>query len=276
MSFGVSYLHSWLICHGRVRGVDYLQSVILGIVEGLTEFLPVSSTGHLELARHLMGLDASAFSKSFEIFIQLGAILAVVVLYGKRLAKDLEVWKRIIAAFVPTGLIGLLLYKVIKNSLLGNIHLVVAMLVGVGLLLVFADRVTKGRERYQDVDQMPLSKAFLVGLIQAVSVVPGVSRSGASILGGMFLGLSAKAAAEFSFLLAVPTMLATSGFELFKNGTGFSGGEWGLLAVGFMVSFVVAMASIRFMIGLLPRYGFMPFGIYRVAAGLIYALVFLR
>jgi len=269
-------LHAGFTLHGILVGVTLFDTIILGIVEGLTEFLPVSSTGHMNLARYLLGIDAAdTFANAFEVIIQLGAILAVVVLYWPRLVRDLEAWKRIIAAFIPTGLIAFALRRAIETYQ-SNVTITVVMTVGVGIILVLADRLTVGRARYSDINQVPLGTAALIGLVQAFSVIPGTSRSGASILGGMFLGLNRMAAAEFSFLLAIPTMIAASGYKFATGSSAFTSQEWGLLAIGFVISFVIAIVSIRFMLSLLPRYGFAPFGWYRIALGLLYAAFFLR
>ena len=253
-----------------------LDAVMLGLVEGLTEFLPVSSTGHLILVTHLLGLEGGDFVKSFTIVIQLGAILAVIVIYGKRLVGNAAIWRRVVLGFVPTGIVGFMLYPLVRTYLIGNDLVVVIALVGVGLLLIAADRYLTGRETFEEVEDIPLTRALVVGVFQAVAVVPGVSRSGSTIVGGMLAGLSRRAAAEFSFMLAVPTMLAASGYDLLRSGAAFSSEHWGLLAVGFVTAFIVAILSIRFMLSLLSRYGFLPFGLYRVAIGGIYALVFLR
>lgn len=256
--------------------MNIFDTVVLGIVEGLTEFLPVSSTGHMNLARHLLGIDPSnEFANSFEVIIQLGAILAIVVLYWPRLVRDTEAWKRIIVAFIPTGAIAFLLRHQIDRWI-SSVPLTVLMLVLVGVVLIVADRLSAGQARYKDINEVPLGRAAGIGVIQALSVIPGTSRSGASILGGMFLGMERTAAAEFSFLLAIPTMIAASGYKFATGTHAFSAGEWGLLGLGFMISFAVAIASVRFMLGLLPRYGFAPFGWYRVILGILYAAFFLR
>jgi len=256
--------------------VNVFDAIILAIVEGLTEFLPVSSTGHMNLARHLLGIDPSnEFANSFEVIIQLGAILAIVVLYWPRLTRDLEAWKRIIVAFIPTGAIAFALRHQIDRWI-SSVPLTVLMLVLVGLVLIVSDRLTAGKARFKDINEVPLTTAAGIGTIQALSIVPGTSRSGASILGGMFLGLERTAAAEFSFLLAVPTMVAATGYKLVSGTHSFSSQEWGLLALGFLIAFVIAIFSVRFMLSLLPRYGFAPFGWYRVGLGLLYAVFFLR
>lgn len=259
--------------------VSVWEAVLLGVVEGLTEYLPISSTGHLTLLAHALGLDLEGdpFLKSFVIAIQLGAILAVLLLYWRRFLRDLEAWKRILAAFLPTALVGFLLYRLIKEVILGKDWIVVLALFLVGLLLLHADRALAGRARYSDLDELPLKDAFLVGVFQSLAaVVPGTSRSGITILGGLLVGLERKAAAEMSFLLAVPTMLAATGYDLLKSAHAFPKEGGGLLAVGFSFAFLTALLSVRLMLRLVERLGFAPFAYYRMALALVYALVFMR
>ncbi len=258
--------------------MTFWEALVLGVLEGLTEFLPVSSTGHLTLAAHLMGLDIEndPFIKSFVVVIQLGAILAVLALYFKRFLRDGKVWKRILVAFIPTGILGFLLADLIENVFLGNDLIVVVNLVGVGLLLLFVDRWLEGHKRYDDVNQVPLLQAVWIGFFQALAMVPGVSRSGATIVGGMALGMSRKAAAEFSFILAVPTMLSATSFSLLRNLEEFRADSWGLLGAGFLTAFVVALLTVRWLLGFVSRNSFVPFAIYRIFIGLVYAAFFLR
>ncbi|MDX2004319.1 MAG: undecaprenyl-diphosphate phosphatase [Meiothermus sp.] len=258
-------------------GVTVLDAFILGVVEGLTEFLPVSSTGHQVLVGHLLGLDVEndPFIKSFIVIIQLGAILAVMTLYLQRFLRDFEVWKRVIVAFIPTGILGLLLTDFLEG-LLGSDLVVVINLIGVGVLLLFIDRLMAGRQKYDDINQVPLFQSGAIGLFQSIAMVPGVSRSAATIIGGMFLGLSRRAAAEFSFILAVPTMLVASGYSIVRRPEQFEGANWGLIAVGFVTAFVVALVSVRWMLDFVSKNTFVPFGIYRIVVGVVYAAFFLR
>ena len=251
------------------------DAVILGIVEGLTEFLPVSSTGHLILTAHILGLRHDEFLKSFEIAIQLGAILAVLILYANRLARDREVWKRIAVAFVPTATVGFVLYKVIKGYFLGNDLLVVVNLFIGGIIFLFIDRLTQPLNRYSDIDELSLKRSALIGLFQALAVMPGVSRSGATIIGGMILGLGRKGSAEFSFLLAVPTMFSATAYDLYRSGGNFASDQWSLLAIGFLTAFVTALLTVKAFLWFLQRHGFALFGVYRIAVAVIYGLVFL-
>ena len=255
--------------------MELKEALILGVVEGLTEFLPVSSTGHLILTAHILGIPHDEFTKSFEIAIQLGSILAVILIYFERFVKDLETWKRVILAFIPTGLIGFALYKVIKGFLIGNDLIVVINLFLGGILLILADRYCDRFCYLKDIDKLPLKKAPLIGLFQALAVVPGVSRSGATIVGGMLMGLSRKSAAEFSFILAVPTMLAATGYDLLKTGGRFEGAQWELLGVGFLTAFLTAMLTVKLFLKFLNSHGFTIFGIYRMVVALLYAATFL-
>ena len=251
------------------------QAVILGIVEGLTEFLPVSSTGHLILVAHILGIKHTEFVKSFEIAIQLGAILAVVFLYFERLIKDLETWKRIIIAFIPTGVLGFSLYKLIKGYLIGNDLVVVISLIIGGIFLILLDKTLGERAPLHDIDELPYWKAFLIGVFQSLAMIPGVSRSGATIIGGMFVGLDRKASAEFAFLLAVPTMLTATTYDLLKSGGSFSTENWQVLGIGFITSFITAVVVIKLFINYLKNHGLCVFGIYRIVVAGIYAYFFI-
>jgi undecaprenyl-diphosphatase len=249
------------------------QSFILGVVEGITEFLPISSTGHLILTSWLLGLSRTEFQKSFEIAIQLGAIGAVIVLYWRRFL-DIEMLKKIAIAFLPTGIIGLALYRVVKTYLLGSEEIVIwALGLGGVALIVFELLHREEKNAVQEVTAIPYSKAFLVGLFQSISIIPGVSRAGATILGGLFVGLTRPVIVEFSFLLAVPTMLAATGYDLLKNASAFSSEDTLNLAVGFVTSFIIALISIKWLIGYVQTRNFIPFGIYRILVAVVLGFV---
>ena len=250
-----------------------LQSIILGVVEGITEFLPISSTGHLILASRLLGLAQTDFQKSFEIAIQLGAIASVIVLYWRQFLVP-AVLGRVLAAFVPTGLIGFALYHVVKTYLFGS-DTVVLWALGLGgvVLIVFELLHQEGEDAVGDVASISYSKAVLIGLFQSLSIVPGVSRAGATIVGGLILGLSRSAIVEFSFLLAVPTMLAATFYDLLKNASSFMPQQFGVLAAGFISSFFVALLSIKFLLAFVRTRTFIPFGIYRIAIALAFAFL---
>jgi undecaprenyl-diphosphatase len=253
---------------------DILTIILLGIVEGVTEFLPVSSTGHLILAGALLGYDENHW-KVFNVVIQLGAILAVVALYWRTflavlaglVSREAGAWRfvrNVIVAFIPSAILGLLLHKQIE-AMLGSPLIVSIALIAGGLAILAIDRgQMRGTER--GVADISLGKALGVGLIQCVSMIPGVSRSGATILGALALGVERRTAAEFSFFLAIPTMLGATTLELAKNHDDL-GVSFGAIALGFVVSFVVALVVIRWFIGIVSRRGFAPFAWYRIAVG---------
>jgi undecaprenyl-diphosphatase len=250
-----------------------LQSIILGVVEGFTEFLPISSTGHLILASRLLGLAQTEFQKSFEISIQLGAILSVIVLYWRKFL-ELPVLTRVITAFIPTGIIGFALYKVVKTYLFGSDTIVLwALGLGGVALIVFELLHREGDDAVTDVEAIPYSKCALIGLFQSISMIPGVSRAGATIVGGLILGLSRSTIVEFSFLLAVPTMLAATLYDLYKNAATFAPQEFGVLAAGFISSFLVALLGIKFLLAYVRTNTFIPFGIYRIVVALAFAFL---
>jgi undecaprenyl-diphosphatase len=254
--------------------LDTFHAIILGIVEGVTEFLPISSTAHLILASRALGLADSEFLKSFEIIIQLGAILSVVVLYWNRFL-NLEVLKKLAVAVFPTGVIGLTVYKAIKGYLLGNVSVVLITLLVGGVALIMFERFQQRDDRDVDFAEITYKKAFLIGLFQAIAVIPGVSRSAATIVGGSLLGVSKRTIVEFSFMLAVPTMLAASGLELLKNRSALDG-HVAVLGVGFVVSFVTAILAIKSFLGYIKKRDFSIFGWYRIVLALVFYLAFLR
>lgn len=241
-----------------------IQAALLGLVEGLTEFLPVSSTAHLIITARLLGLAQTEFVKSFEIIIQLGAIAAVLAVYWRSLL-DFEILKRLAAAFVPTGIVGLLAYKLIKQYLLADIGLIIATLALGGLLIVLFERWHQEKaDAITDIRRMSYRQCLAIGVFQSLAVVPGVSRSAATIIGGLLLGLSRKTIVEFSFLLAVPTMLAATGLDLIKNASAFSASDTAVLAVGFVVSLLTALVAIKWLLAFVRRRRFTIFGAYRI------------
>jgi undecaprenyl-diphosphatase len=245
--------------------MDLVQTLILSIVEGITEFLPISSTGHLMLTARALGLTQTNFLKTFEITIQFGAVLSVVVLYWRQLLVDFQVLKRVIAAFIPTAILGLIFYKLIKNYLLVSYDVVLWSLLLGGLALIAFELLHKEKEdAIEELADISYKTSFLIGLFQAVAMVPGVSRSAATIVGGLVLGLKRKTIVEFSFLLAVPTMLAATGLDLLKNASGFSVDQMSCLSVGFVLSFVSALIGVKFLLRFIKNHTFIPFGIYRV------------
>jgi undecaprenyl-diphosphatase len=250
--------------------LDLLSAVILAVVEGITEFLPVSSTGHVILAATILNVAETPFVKSFELALEFGSILAVVVLYW-RLFLDFEILKRLIVAFVPTGIVGVLIYPFFKNVLLGNDQVVLwALLLG-GMFIVLFEWRYKQRAEIEDIAKIPYVHCFIIGVFQSISVIPGVSRSAPTIMGGLALGMRRETVVLFSFLLAVPTMVAASGYDLLLSYNQFSSGQINVLLVGFVASFLVALPAIKLFLGYVRKHSFIPFGIYRI---LLVALFF--
>ncbi|MDD5128951.1 MAG: undecaprenyl-diphosphate phosphatase [Candidatus Omnitrophica bacterium] len=254
--------------------MQLLHVLIFGIVEGVTEFLPISSTGHLILTAKLFQISQTEFIKSFEIVIQLGAILSVVVLYRDRFIKSWEIWKRLLVAFMPTVLIGALLYKTLKQYLLGNNEVVLWSLFIGGLFLIIFELFHKEeKDAIEELSGVSYSQALVIGLFQSVAMIPGVSRSAATIIGGLVVGLKRKNIVEFSFLLAVPTMLAATAFDLLKSSQVFKSEQFVSLGIGFVISFLVATASIKFLLAFIKRHSFISFGVYRMIVALLFWLV---
>ena len=244
-----------------------LESIFLGALEGMTEFLPVSSTGHLILVSTLLGLDQTEAHKSYEIAIQLGSILAVLFYYTKRVFSSKDLWLKIGVAFIPTGLAGLFLYSTIK-SLFSPVTVVYMLIIG-GIIMIALELLRK-EDTGVEIESVSYKQAVMIGIAQSFAMVPGTSRSAATIIGGLLSGLSRKAAVEFSFILAVPTMLIATGYDLYKNADHFVVDDWSLLAVGFVSAFVFAMLAIRFFLAFVSRFDFIPFGVYRIIIGVLF------
>lgn len=271
--------------------LEMLKAVIYGIVEGITEWLPISSTGHLILLEQWLPLDASdAFMEMFDVVIQLGAILAVIVLFFHKLnpfssKKDsLEkkqtwsLWFKVVVAVIPSGVLGILLDDWMDAHLYNYVVVAIALIVyGVAFILVERQNVHR-QARITDVNQLTYKTAFMVGMFQVLSLIPGTSRSGATILGAILLGLSRTAGAEFSFFLAIPTMLGASGLKVLKfflDGEVMAGNEWGCLLIASAVAFVVSLLAIRGLMDYVKRHSFSAFGVYRIVLGAAVLLYFL-
>jgi undecaprenyl-diphosphatase len=254
--------------------MELWQAILLGIVEGLTEFLPVSSTGHLIIVSTYLGISQNEFQKTFEVVIQLGSILAVVFVFYKRLFSDMELWKRLIAAFIPTGVLGFLLYKFIKGYLF-NPYVVATMLILGGIVFIVIEKwyLKKHPPKVKDEDQIPYWKAVLIGFFQSLAMIPGTSRSGATIIGGLLLGLDRKTAAEFSFMLAVPTMFVASGYDIFKHYREMDFSHFELLAAGFISAFITAYIVVIWFLDFIKKHTFVPFGIYRIIFGALFLVL---
>lgn len=248
--------------------MSIFEVIILAIVEGITEFLPISSTGHMIIVSTLLGIQNDPFVKVFEVCIQLGAILAVVVLYFKRFFKDLNFYYKLFVAFLPTGILGLLLKKRI-DQLLENVEVVALSLLLGGIVLLFVDRLFSSDEK-DDKTEVDYKTAFWIGLIQSISMIPGVSRSASTIIGGLAQKLTRKTAAEFSFFLAVPTMFAATGKSLLDERELLmaSMDKLWLLLLGNAIAFVVAYLAMNSFVNYLNKNGFRVFGIYRIILGL--------
>lgn len=257
-----------------------IHAIILGLIEGITEFLPISSTGHMILASSALRITSTDFVKSFEIIIQLGAILAVLLLYWKKLLGNAKIFKRVAVAFIPTAIIGLVFYSFVKKYLLGNVSVVLwSLALGGALLIVFELLRRKDMPELGDkgngvreLEAITYKQALIIGVFQSVAIIPGVSRSAATIVGGLLLGISRRTIVEFSFMLAIPTMAAATGLDLIKGGHSFTAHETGLLVIGFVTAFVSAFFAVKFLLRFLKNHTFIPFGVYRIIIALAFLL----
>jgi len=250
--------------------MSLFQAIILAIIEGLTEFLPVSSTGHMILAQSFMRIPNDEFVKTFEIVIQLGAILAVLVLYIKRFFVSINIYLKLFVAFLPTGVAGVLAYKIIKQYLFNPFIVSFSLIIG-GVVLILLDAWSGRKQaKYKDIEDINYGGALKIGAIQCVSMIPGVSRAAATIFGGIFAGFDRKQAAEFSFLLAIPTMCAASAKDLWESKELITSENMLLLLVGSAVAFVVAAIAVKAFVAFLTRYGFKYFGYYRILLGILF------
>ena len=253
--------------------MNELQAIIISIVEGLTEFLPVSSTAHMKFANPMVGVSSNAFTEMFEVVIQLAAILAVVVLYFKKFVnvKSPNFYLKLVIAVIPSLVFGYLLKSHI-DSALGNLVFIACVMIGGGLILLFVDDWFKNPKIHKE-EEIKNVTAFNIGVFQVLSILlPGLSRSAATIIGGMSQKLSRETAAEFSFFLAVPTMFAASaksGYDAYKlDNNVFAGNNLTLLLIGSAVAFIVSIFAMKFFVGIVKKYGFRPFGVYRILAGI--------
>ncbi|MBK9103660.1 MAG: undecaprenyl-diphosphate phosphatase [Saprospiraceae bacterium] len=249
-----------------------IQAIIIAIIEGITEFLPISSTGHMILASTVMGINEDAFVKTFEISIQLGAIMAIVMMYFKRFLQGLTIYFKLAVAFLPTAIIGFLAYDFIKMYLFNPIVVATSLIVG-GIILILIDKKVVAQESKTDVlENIDYKHAFFIGLIQCFAMIPGVSRAAATIIGGVFNGLDKKQATEFSFLLAVPTMFAATGYDLLKTPIVFSKNEFILLGMGLIIAFITAWLAVKVFLKIVEQYGFKHFGYYRIIIGIVFLI----
>ncbi|MDM7985827.1 MAG: undecaprenyl-diphosphate phosphatase [Smithella sp.] len=255
--------------------MDIFQTIILAIIEGITEFLPVSSTGHMILASSFMKIQNDSFVKTFEITIQLGAIGAIIMLYYKRFLRGFNIYTKLGIAFLPTAIAGFLLYQIIKDYLFNPWIVSISLILG-GIILILIDKyVVAKKTKYMDLENISYKHSFLIGVAQCFSMIPGVSRAAATIIGGVFNGLDKKQATEFSFLLAVPTMFAATGYDLLKTDAAISANELNFLGIGFVVAFASAWIAVKLFLKIVENYGFQYFGYYRILLGVFFILYML-
>ena len=249
--------------------MNIFDSVILGIVQGFTEFLPISSTGHLIVTSKFLGIDQTAVTKAYEVIIQFAAILAVVLNYKDKFTlKKIELWKKITLAFIPIGVVGFLFAKQIKT--LFSVEVVSIMFIMGGIIFLIVEKYYKRKEHFiNDIEDVTYKQAFYIGLSQIFALIPGTSRAGSTIVGAILVGLNRRASAEFSFLLALPVMCAATGYDLVKHYNDFTNMNLLVLGIGFVTSFIVAYITIKLFLKFLENFTFVFFGIYRIILGLI-------
>ena len=247
--------------------MDILHSVILGLVEGATEFLPISSTGHMIVVSQWLGMEQTEGNKAFEVIIQLAAILAVVANYKERFTfKHTRLWCQVFVAFLPVAVVGFLLRHQIKE--LFSVSVVATMFIVGGVIFLITEKVIKGKKAsVEQLENLSFKQALWIGLAQVFALIPGTSRAGSTIVGALFAGLSRKASAEFSFLLALPVMMAASGYDLLSNYKAFSGEQLLPLLVGFVVAFASAFVAMKLFMAFLDKFTFVAFGWYRIVFG---------
>ena len=251
------------------------DSIILGVIEGFTEFLPISSTGHLIVASEFLGIDQTSVTKAYEVIIQFAAILAVVLNYKEKFTlKKIELWKKLLVAFIPIGAVGFVFSHQIKE--LFSLDVVATMFIIGGLVFLLVEKfyIPNEEKLIDDVEKVSMKQALLIGIAQVFALVPGTSRAGSSIIGALLVGLSRKASAEFSFLLAFPVMCAVTGYDLLKHYHEFSDANLVVLLVGFVVAFLVAYITIKLFLKFLEKFTFVAFGVYRILFGIFLLLFF--
>ena len=255
--------------------MDIFDSILLGIIEGFTEFLPISSTGHLIVASHFLGIDQTAVTKAYEVIIQFAAILAVFFNYkDKFTVKKIDLWTKVFLAFVPIGAVGFVFSHQIKELFSINIVAIMFIVGGVIFLIVEKFFIKEEKQLIDDVEQVTIKQSLVIGFAQIFALVPGTSRAGSTIIGALLVGLTRKASAEFSFLLAFPVMSAVTAYDLLKHYKEFSDANLLTLAIGFVVSFIVAFITIKLFMKFLEKFTFVAFGIYRIIFGVILLIIF--
>jgi undecaprenyl-diphosphatase len=249
--------------------LDIFQAIIIGIIEGFTEFLPISSTGHMIVASKFLGVSQDALTKAYEVIIQFAAIMAVMLIYREKVSfKKIDLWQKLFVAFLPLAVIGFIFKDHIK--MLFTVEVVASMFIIGGILFLILEYFYEEKEWHiSDVEQVSYKQALWVGIAQIFSLIPGTSRAGATIAGGLLVGLDRKASAEFSFLLAIPVMAAVTGYDLLKHYQDFADANWGAFVVGFITAFIVAYLTIKLFLAFIQRFTFVAFGVYRIIFGVI-------
>jgi undecaprenyl-diphosphatase len=249
--------------------LDIFQAIIIGIIEGFTEFLPISSTGHMIVASKFLGVSQDSLTKAYEVIIQFAAILAVMLIYKEKMTfKKIDLWQKLFVAFLPLAIVGFIFKDWIKA--LFTVDIVAWMFIIGGLVFLVVEYFYEEKEFHvNDVEKASYKQALWVGIAQIFSLIPGTSRAGATIIGGLLAGLDRKSSAEFSFLLAIPVMAAVTGYDLFKHYQDFADANWGAFLAGFITAFIVAYLTIKLFLAFLQRFTFVAFGIYRIIFGVL-------
>jgi undecaprenyl-diphosphatase len=253
--------------------LDIFQAIIIGIIEGFTEFLPISSTGHMIVASKFLGVSENALTKAYQVIIQFAAILAVMLIYREKITfKKIDLWIKLLVAFLPLAIIGFIFKDQIKT--LFNVETVAWMFIIGGIVFLVVEYFYVEKEFHvSDVEKVSYKQALWVGLAQVFSLIPGTSRAGATIIGGLLAHLDRKTSTEFSFLLAIPVMAAVTGYDLLKHYQDFADANWGAFIIGFVTAFVVAYLTIKLFLAFIQRFTFVAFGIYRIIFGVILLMV---
>ncbi len=249
--------------------MDIFQAIIIGIIEGFTEFLPISSTGHMIVASEFLGVSQNSLTKAYEVIIQFAAILAVMLIYKEKITfKKIDLWQKLFIAFLPLAVVGFIFKDQIKA--LFTVEIVAWMFIIGGLVFLVVEYFYEEKEFHvSDVEKVSYKQALWVGIAQIFSLIPGTSRAGATIIGGLLVGLDRKTSAEFSFLLAIPVMAAVTGYDLLKHYQDFADANWGAFIIGFVTAFIVAYLTIKLFLAFIQRFTFVAFGIYRIIFGVL-------
>ena len=249
--------------------MDIFQAIIIGIIEGFTEFLPISSTGHMIVASEFLGVSQDALTKAYEVIIQFAAILAVMLIYKEKMSfKQIDLWQKLFVAFLPLAIIGYIFKDQIKT--LFTVEIVAWMFIIGGFIFLIVEHFYEEKKAHvTHVEKVNYKQAFWVGVAQIFSLIPGTSRAGATIIGGLLVGLDRKTSMEFSFLLAIPVMAAVTGYDLLKHYQDFADANWGAFIAGFITAFIVAYLTIKLFLAFIQRFTFVAFGIYRILFGVI-------